>query len=466
MRKAKIICTLGPSSNSDIVLESMLKAGMDVARINFSHGTHEDHAQLIHRVRRIAQKLGRNVAILQDVQGPKIRLGRFVGGQLEVGRDQRVTVTTRRVMGDARLIPTPIKSLPKDVKPGDPILLDDGRVRLEVLAVEGTEVHCRVEVGGILKDRKGLNLPGAAVSVPTITAKDRKDLAFGQEQGVDFVALSFVRSAKDIKTARRLVGNTPIIAKIEKPQAVEAIDEITEAADGIMVARGDLGVEVPLERVPVLQKEIIRRVNAKGSLVIVATEMLESMVQHPRPTRAEVSDVANAVLDGADALMLSGETAAGTHPVSAVRTMCQVIEETEASIAHSRYDFSPFNRTRDTPTGVAAAAVAAADQLDLPLIVVFTETGSTALHVSEFRPRARILGLSPDLQTVRRMSLQWGVQGLHVARCKNTDQVTEQVRKVVRKENLCPKGGNVVVLTGVPLNEPGSTNMMTVVQVP
>src|SRR5690606_38738868 len=327
MRKAKIICTLGPSSNSDIVLESMLKAGMDVARINFSHGTHADHAELIQRVRKIAHKLDRNVAILQDVQGPKIRLGRFVGGQLEVGRDQRVTVTTRRVMGDARLIPTPIKTLPKDVQPKDIILLDDGRVRLEVLDVEGTEVHCRVEVGGILKDRKGLNLPGAAVSVPTITAKDRKDLAFGQQLGVDFVALSFVRSAKDIQTARRLVGDTPIIAKIEKPQAVEAIDEITEAANGIMVARGDLGVEVPLERVPVLQKEIIRKVNAKGSLVIVATEMLESMVQHPRPTRAEVSDVANAVLDGADALMLSGETAAGLHPVSAVRTMCQVIEE-------------------------------------------------------------------------------------------------------------------------------------------
>ncbi len=464
MRKAKIIGTLGPASNSDSVLEAMLRAGMDVARINFSHGTQDEHAELIGRVRRLSSKLGKPVAILQDVQGPKIRLGRFEGGSLEVGRDQHVTVTTRNVMGTARLIPTPIKSLPKDVKPGDPILLDDGRIRLRVERVKGTEVECRVEIGGILKDRKGLNLPGALVSVPTITPKDRKDLAFGQELKVDYVALSFVRSAKDILQARKLVQGTPLIAKIEKPQAVDALDEIAAVADGVMVARGDLGVEVPLERVPTLQKDIIRRVNARGGLVIVATEMLESMIHNPRPTRAEVSDVANAVLDGADALMLSGETAAGRHPEAAVRTMGEVILEAERS-GPRRYDFSPFARSRDTSTGVAAAGVAASDQLDLPLIITYTETGRTALHISEFRPHARVIALSPNEETVRRTSLYWGVEGFRVSRCRSTDAVTAQVRRVVLQHKLCARGDGVVVIAGVPLNQPGSTNMMTVIKI-
>ena len=351
------------------------------------------------------------------------------------------------------------------MKPGDPILLDDGRVRLQVLKVQGTEVHCKVLVGGILKDRKGLNLPGAKVSVPTITAKDRKDLAFGQTVGVDFVALSFVRSARDILNARKLVKGTPLIAKIEKPQAVEALDEIVKVADGVMVARGDLGVEVPLATVPTLQKRIVHEVNACGGLVIVATEMLESMISNPRPTRAEVSDVANAILDGADAVMLSGETATGRHPEAAVLAMAAIIEEAETNLRPLHADFSPFDQSRDVSTGVAAAAVAAAEQLGLPLIVAYTERGTTARHVSEFRPRARIVAMSPSEETVRRTSLYWGVEGLQTARCHSTDEMAAQVRHLVKTRKLARTGESVVVVAGVPLNEPGSTNMMTILEI-
>ncbi|HZH76312.1 MAG TPA: pyruvate kinase, partial [Archangium sp.] len=313
MRKAKIICTLGPSSDSAEVIEELIRAGMNVARLNFSHGTHEQHRRRVNLIRRAAKKLGVPVAILQDIQGPKIRLGKFESGCLEVKTGQRVVVTTRAVLGQGDIIPTPIKSLPKDVAKGHPILLDDGRVRLRVEKVQGQDVTCLVELGGLLKDHKGLNLPGALVSVPTVTKKDEEDLAFGQEVGVDYVALSFVRSAQDIRNARKLVAqrNTPLIAKIEKPQAVDDLEAIAREADGIMVARGDLGVEMPLEKLPAIQKHMVRTVNAMGGLVIVATEMLESMVNNARPTRAEVSDVANAILDGADAVMLSGETAAG-----------------------------------------------------------------------------------------------------------------------------------------------------------
>ncbi|HZH76293.1 MAG TPA: pyruvate kinase, partial [Archangium sp.] len=313
MRKAKIICTLGPSSDTAEVIEGLIRAGMNVARLNFSHGTHEQHRRRVNLIRRASKKLGVPVAILQDIQGPKIRLGKFEGGCLEVKTGQTVVVTTRELLGHGTTIPTPIKSLPKDVEKGHPILLDDGRVRLRVEKVQGRDVTCHVELGGMLKDHKGLNLPGALVSVPTITEKDMEDLAFGQEVGVDYVALSFVRSAEDILRARKLVAqrNTPLIAKIEKPQAVENLEAIARVADGIMVARGDLGVEMPLEKLPAIQKHMVRTVNRMGGLVIVATEMLESMVNNARPTRAEVSDVANAILDGADAVMLSGETAAG-----------------------------------------------------------------------------------------------------------------------------------------------------------
>jgi pyruvate kinase len=464
MRKAKIICTLGPASGTPAVIEGLIRAGMNVARLNFSHGTHEEHRHRVELIRRASRKLGIPVAILQDIQGPKIRLGKFEGGHLEVKTGQSVVVTTRKVLGSGNVIPTPITCLPKDVKPGDPILLDDGRVRLRVEKVQGQDVTCMVEVGGLLKDNKGLNLPGAAVSVPTITRKDAEDLAFGQEVGVDYVALSFVRSADDIHKARKLVAqrNTPLIAKIEKPQAVDDLEAIAAAADGIMVARGDLGVEMPLEKLPAIQKRMVRTVNQRGGVVIVATEMLESMVNNPRPTRAEVSDVANAILDGADAVMLSGETAAGRFPLEACATMARIVEETEThNVRDSR--LTPFGHLgEDVSAGVAAAAVAASEQMGIDTIVTYTERGYTARLIAEFRPTAQIVALTPNPETVNRMALYWGVQGRLVSRCQSTDAMLKQVRRLCRDQGICQVGNPVVLVAGVPLNEPGRTNMMTV----
>jgi pyruvate kinase len=463
MRKAKIICTLGPASDTPEVIEGLVRAGMDVARLNFSHGTHEEHRRRVEIIRTVAKRVGRPVAILQDIQGPKIRLGKFEGGQLTVKEGQLVTVTTRAVMGQGSIIPTPIKSLVKDVAKGDDILLDDGRVRLRVLKVAGQDVTCRVEVGGLLKDKKGLNLPGSPMSVPTITRKDMADLAFGQEVGVDYVALSFVRSAKDILKARELVAKnkTPLIAKIEKPQAVAELASIAAVADGIMVARGDLGVEMPLEQLPAIQKHMVKEVNRGGGLVIVATEMLESMVGNVRPTRAEVSDVANAILDGADAVMLSGETAAGRYPVEAAATMARIVEETERGVKKHQHH-SPFERSEDLGTGVAAAAVTAAGHLGIETIVAYTESGHTARLISEFRPNARIVALTPSEATVNRMALYWGVQGIQVARVNSTDAMLKQVRQLCHKERVCKTGTPVVVVAGVPLNVPGNTNLMSI----
>jgi pyruvate kinase len=464
MRKAKIICTLGPSSDSAEVIEGLIRAGMNVARLNFSHGTHDQHRRRVNLIRRAARKLGVPVAILQDIQGPKIRLGKFENGCLEVKSGQTVVVTTRELLGHDDIIPTPIKSLPKDVAPGHPILLDDGRVRLRVKKVQGRDVTCLVELGGMLKDHKGLNLPGAHVSVPTVTEKDEEDLAFGQEVGVDYVALSFVRTAEDIRRARKLVAqrNTPLIAKIEKPQAVENLEAIAREADGIMVARGDLGVEMPLEKLPAIQKHMVRTVNSMGGLVIVATEMLESMVNNARPTRAEVSDVANAILDGADAVMLSGETAAGKHPVEAVATMARIVQETEAGASRNRAHLPFPNSGDDISTGVAAASVAAAEQMGISTIVAYTERGLTARLISEFRPKAQIIGLTPNPDTVNRMALYWGVKPLLVGRLQSTDAMLRQVRRLCREVGICQVDTPVVIVAGVPLNEPGRTNMMSV----
>ncbi|RKH74568.1 pyruvate kinase [Corallococcus aberystwythensis] len=463
MRKAKIICTLGPASDSREVIEGLVKAGMNVARLNFSHGTHDEHRQRVQRIRAVSKKLGVPVAILQDVQGPKVRLGKFEGGQLMVKAGDIVTVTTRSVMGQGNIIPTPVRSLPRDVAKGHEVLLDDGRVRLRVLKVSGQDVSCRVEVGGLLKDHKGLNLPGTAMSVPTLTEKDKVDLAFGQEVGVDYVALSFVRSAQDVRQARALVTklNTPIISKIEKPQAVENLEAIALESDGVMVARGDLGVEMPLEQLPAIQKRAVREVNRMGGIVIVATEMLESMVLNARPTRAEVSDVANAILDGADAVMLSGETAAGRYPVDAVATMARIVEETERTSLVT-LPHPPFERSEDLGTGIAAAAVAASRQLGIGTIIAYTESGHSARLISEFRPGARIVGLTPNADTVNRMALYWGVTGHLVKRVSSTDAMLKQVRRLCHEQRFCEPGEPFILVAGIPLNVPGNTNLMSI----
>ena len=461
MRKARIICTLGPSSSTADVLEAMVLAGMDVARLNFSHGTHEEHRARVELIRKVSKKTGKPITLLQDIQGPKVRLGRFVGGATEIVSGQKVTITTRKVLGGGDLLPTPITSLTRDVKKGDPVLLDDGRVRLEVLSVKGKDIVCRVLVGGVLKDNKGINLPGAAMSVPTLTDKDLVDLAFGQELGVDYVALSFVRSANDVRKARAHVAKlgTPLIAKIEKPQAVAALDAIAEASDGIMIARGDLGVEMPIEQLPGIQKAAVKAVNARGGLVIVATEMLESMVNNARPTRAEVSDVANAIYDGADAVMLSGETAAGKYPVETIKMMAKIVVEAEH---RNTFRAEPYQRTDDISTGVSAAAVSAADRLSSAAIIAFTESGQTARLISELRPRSRIVALTPHPAMVRRMGLYWGITGHVAPRLTSTDAMIDTVRRLCSEHGWAKPGQTVVIVAGTPLSQPGNTNLMTV----
>jgi pyruvate kinase len=461
MRRAKIICTLGPSCDSRQAIAALIRAGMNVARLNFSHGTRREHQKRLQLVRSVAAELGRPVAILQDIQGPKLRVGRFKKGSIELKDGAQVTLVARDVLGGGSTIPTPNRWLPKAVKVGDPILLDDGKLRLLVLAVRGAEVTCRVIAGGALSDHKGINLPQARRAVSALTEKDKADLAFGQRIGVDFVALSFVRSAEDLRQARRHMARlkTPLIAKIEKPQAVAHLEQIAAEADGIMLARGDLGVELPLERLPLIQKDALRLVHRMGRIAIVATEMLESMIHNPRPTRAEVSDVANAILDGADAVMLSAETAAGKFPIESVQMMSRIVTEAEKRVAQLG---APLEQSRDIATSVAAAAVAAASRLKIGLIVAYTESGHTAQCISEFRPNVRILGLTPKREIVRRMALYWGVEARMVDRLRSTDAMLRQVRRICRQARLCEPGTPVVIVAGVPLNVPGNTNMMTV----
>ena len=463
-RRSKIVCTLGPASDAPRVLGRMVAAGMDVARLNFSHGDAADHRARADAVRREARRAGRNVAILQDLQGPKLRLGVFAEGRVELVTGETVLLVTRPgVVGSPRLIPVPLRSLARDCSPGDPVLLDDGRVRLRVRRRRGEDVEAGVEAGGALSDHKGVSLPGAAVSVPAFTPKDRRDAALGRALGVDLVAMSFVRTARDVERARRhLTPGTPLIAKMEKPQAIENLEAILRTADGVMVARGDLGVELPLERVPGIQKRLVHRANVLGRACIVATEMLESMVQSPRPTRAEVSDVANAVLDGADAVMLSAETAVGHDPVAAVATMARIIEEAERSTPPR---IRPALDGAEVSPGIAAAAVEAARSVGARVIVAYTESGYTARLVAAFRPTAPILALTPNERVVHQLALAWGVEAHRVPRLRSTDAVMSRARTEVRRRRLAVPGERMAIVAGVPLNEPGNTNVLTVQRV-
>jgi len=460
-RRSKIVCTLGPASDAPHVLAGMIAAGMDVARLNFSHGTAAEHRARAEAVRREARRARRNVAILQDLQGPKLRLGTFAEGRVELVAGETVLLVARPgVVGSPRFIPVPLPSLARDVRPGDPVLLDDGRVRLRVLRIRGQDVEVKVEVGGPISDHKGVSLPGAAVSIPAFTPKDRRDAALGRTLGVDLVAMSFVRTARDVERARRhLAPGTPLIAKMEKPQAIENLEAILRIADGVMVARGDLGVELPLERVPGIQKRLVRQANLLGRPCIVATEMLESMVQSPRPTRAEVSDVANAVLDGADAVMLSAETAVGHDPVAAVATMARIVEEAERS---ERTRVRPTLEGGDVSPGIAAAAVEAARSVGAKVIVAYTESGYTARLVAAFRPPVPILALTPNDRVVHQLALAWGVEAHRVPRVRSTDAVMSRARTEVRRRGLATAGERMAVVAGVPLNEPGNTNLLTV----
>jgi pyruvate kinase len=473
-RRSKIVCTLGPASDRPRVLAGMIRAGLDVARINFSHGLPEEHRARVAAVRREARRAGRNVAILQDLQGPKLRLGRFSEGRVElVAGDRVVLATAPGVVGSPRLIPVPLPTLGRTSRVGDPVLLDDGRVRLRVTRRRGRDVEAEVEIGGVISDRKGVSLPGSTGSIAALTPKDRRDAAFGRELGVDLVAMSFVRTARDVEIARRhITAGTPLIAKMEKPEAIENLEAIVRAADGVMVARGDLGVELPLEQVPGIQKRLVRQANLLGKTCIVATEMLESMIQSPRPTRAEVSDVANAVLDGADAVMLSAETAVGHDPIAAVATMARIVEEAEHTqpmrlrptldpgLGHRSTHGRPG--VTDVSPGIAAAAVEAARSVGAKVIVAYTESGYTARLVAAFRPEMPILALTPNETVVHRLALVWGVEAYRVPRVRSTDAVMNRARAAVRRHGLAAPGERMAIVAGVPLNEPGNTNVLTV----
>jgi pyruvate kinase len=470
VRRTKIIATVGPSSAEEAVLARMMRAGMDVARLNFSHGSRSSHARAIRRIRRAAAKVGRPVGLLLDLQGPKLRVGEFQGGEVFLRQGEETLVTNRRVRGAAGLIPAVYSGLMRDVRVGDRVLLDDGNVELKVTRKERRGLRCRVVVGGKLCDHKGLNFPGVRLSADSLTAKDRGDLAFGLRMGIDFVALSFVRSAADIVKLRRLLGRAKrppmVIAKIERREAIENLEAILGVVDGVMVARGDLGVEYPPERVPILQKRIIQRANVREVLVITATQMLESMVSSPRPTRAEASDVANAIFDGTDAVMLSAETAVGRYPDRAVRTMSRIASEAEeVSIPLLRRRTTDHPGVMASPThALAHTAYQAAHELRAKVLAVFTHTGYSARLASKARPSAPIIALTPLESTCHRLTLSWGVTPVRVPAWRTADRMVEAGIRQLQEKKLIKRGEWVVAVAGT-TTRAGGTNLLRILQV-
>ena len=472
MRRAKIVATMGPASSEPSTLEKLLGLGVDVARLNFSHGRHEDHAQVLDRLRAASRHLGKAVAVLQDLQGPKIRTGPLQAGKagVRVEPGSEITITTEgEVKGDAHLVSTTYAHLAEDVRPGDRLLVDDGLLEFRVLSTDGVRARAEVVEGGVLGEHKGINLPGVALRAEALTAKDRADLAFGISHGVDFVALSFVRSPADIAACREQMERAgrvvPVIAKIEKPEAIEQMDAIISAADGIMVARGDLGVEILPERVPILQKEMCRKANALGKPVIIATQMLNSMCEHPRPTRAESSDVANGIWDGADAVMLSAETASGKHPLLAVQMMDRIVREAEGGVAPHASGFSRValvDGRAPVPQVIAGAACEAAAVSGAVAICCFTLRGETARLLAEFRPNVPIVAFSPDQAIRRRLALYWGVVPKVMEPVKNADLMTEMVSDRLLEDGVAAPGDKVVLVHGSPLGVPGQTNSIRI----
>ena len=470
MPRAKIVCTLGPASASPERIGELIDAGMSVARLNFSHGSHEDHARMLQIVRSEADRRGKAIAALLDLQGPKIRVGRFAEGAVELKPGAEFTITTDEgVVGDAKRVSTTYSLITRDVKPGDQILLDDGYLSLAVTAVEGHDVRTVVVTGGTLKNNKGINLPGVDVSAPALSEKDRIDIGFALRYGVDYVALSFVRRPEDVLEAKRLLTvdqvSIPVIAKIEKPQALDRLGDIIDAADGVMVARGDLGVELGPEKVPLWQKRIIEETNRRGKIVITATQMLESMIVQPRPTRAEASDVANAVLDTTDALMLSGETASGAHPIEAVRTMARIIEEIEKS-AYYRASFEQVDIQLAVPANaIAQAAVSAAKAMKLKTIVTVSDSGGAARLLSEYRPEANIVALTTDEVSFRRLALFWGVTPVLVGPSATTEELVDRVEATLLERNLAQPGEHVLITMSIPVGAGMQTNNLKIHQI-
>jgi pyruvate kinase len=461
-KRTKIIATIGPSSSSPAIIARLIHAGMDAARLNFSHGDWNDHTTRIRRIRLEAEKAGKQIAIILDLQGPKLRVGVVQHDAVTLRRGDTVTVTTRKVMGTDKMFSITYPRLAKDLKTGARLLLDDGRLELTVLAKSVAGLRCRVIRGGILRSHKGVNMPGTLISLPSLSPKDKADLRFGIAHDVDYVALSFVRTANDISTTRKFLkahgADIPVIAKIEKPEAIRNLDEIIRAADGIMVARGDLGVEMSPEQVPLLQKRIINACNAAEKPVVTATQMLESMIESPQPTRAEASDVANAILDGTDCVMLSGETAMGKYPVQAVEVMARIAVQAETSVAPR----SPNADLSGPDESVAHAACRAAEEQHARAIVTFTQSGSTALLVSKHRPRMSIIAPTPFDEVARKMSLYWGVTPILLKSKRTTDDMIASVERAMLFIKLAKHHDLIVITAGVPIGVAGSTNMMKI----
>lgn len=462
MRRTKIVCTLGPACTTPEGIDELIEAGMDCARLNFSHGDHDQHGKNAALVRAAAQKAGRPIAILADLCGPKMRVGKFPNGPVTLVDGTRFTFTVDDVPGDEKRCSVSYKALARDVKIGDEILLDDGLLRTRVEAVEGNDVHTIVINGGPLSDRKGLNMPGTGLSTPALTAKDKRDLAFAVGTlKADFLALSFVRTAADVKEAQDLAQGTPVIAKIEKPEAVENLSEILDMADGAMVARGDLGVEMGSEKVPMIQKRIIRETNERGKIVITATQMLDSMIRNPRPTRAEAADVANAVMDGTDAVMLSGETAAGKYPKEAVEMMAAIIREVEIewveTLSREVRDRKVIAHEDWAVTEAAARAAAVlCTHLPLKAVVTFTRTGRSAQLLAEYRPRAPIVAMTSSYQVAARLALAWGVMPRLEVPPEDLQETLRIATSIMAREGMAKKGDIFALLTGWPAS--GRTN--------
>ncbi|MBP3196088.1 MAG: pyruvate kinase [Butyrivibrio sp.] len=466
MRKTKIICTIGPASESEDKLREIMLAGMNVARFNFSHGSHEEHKRKYDRIKKLRDELNLPVAVMLDTKGPEIRLKDFENGKIELVAGQKFTLTSRDIMGTQDEVSITYKELTNDCKKGMTILIDDGLIELSVEEVTETDIVCTVVNGGQISNKKGVNVPGAELTMPYLSEQDRGDIEFGCEQGFDFVAASFVRTKQDVEDIRAILkqknSQMKIIAKIESTQGIKNLEEILDTADGIMVARGDMGVEVPFEDVPVVQKKMIKLAEAKGKYVITATQMLDSMIHHPRPTRAEVTDVANAIYDGTTAIMLSGETASGDYPIEAVKTMARIAERTEADIdyvgrLHKR-DYAPS----DSTTAISHATCNIAAEVNADAILTVTMSGFTASMVSRYKPNCQIIACTINPTVCRQANLMWGVAPLHIRQEDTADELFKEAINAAKSAGYLKSGDKVVLTAGVPLGIPGRTNMIRV----
>ena len=460
-----MVATIGPATQSRHMLRKLIEAGMDVARLNFSHGSRDSHLDTIRNLQELSKELVKPVAVLQDLQGIKIRTGSLEDGRpVELATGERFVITTRPITGNQKRASTSYEALSRDVESGDRIFISDGSIELQVLSTTDTSIDCEVIGGGLLAQHQGINVPGSVISAPPLTSKDLSDLRFGIEQGVDFVALSFVRRADDVLQLKdklsEMNSDLPVIAKLEKPIAIENLDQIIDACEGVMVARGDLGVEMSPEKVPVIQKRIIKEANQKGKLVITATQMLESMIFKPRPTRAEASDVANAVFDGSDALMLSGETAKGNFAIESVEMMAKIIQEAEKLNTMYPPERHPGRDILSFPEAVCDAAYHASLSINARAIVAFTQSGYTAKMISKYRPATPIFGFTPHEHVAKRLALYWGVKAMYLEPISNVDELIRVLEKVLLENRLVQEGDHLIILTGAPIIERGHTSLM------